>query len=71
MAEKNSANGRYALRIWRGCVASLMVLAVAGAWTATRELAALTEAVDGLKASMERIDKRVLYIERGEHRASR
>lgn len=66
--QQTDGNGDRWLKAWRVAVASLMVAAVVGAWTSAKEFAALTEAVGNLKAAVDRIDDRVLYLERGGRR---
>lgn len=60
----NGKNGGAWLKAWRSAMAGLMVAVAVGFWNAGIEFAGLSEAVDGLKASVEKIDDRVLYLER-------
>jgi len=64
LATSNGRNGGFWLKAWRTAMAGLMVAVVIGFWRAGIEFAGLSEAVVGLKASVEKIDSRVLYLER-------
>lgn len=55
-------------KTWHGAVAALMVGAIFAAWHAKGELSELRIAVEGLQASVEKIDGRVLYLERAANR---
>ena len=61
-----NGNGATWLKAWRISMASLMVAAIIAAWQASREFGVLSEAVNGLKTSVEKIDSRVLYLERAD-----
>ncbi len=61
-----NGNGATWLKAWRISMASLMVAAIVAAWQASREFGVLSEAVNGLKGSVEKIDARVLYLERAD-----
>ncbi len=68
MPGTNGRNGATWLKAWRGAVATLMVAAVIAAWQASKSFEGLRVAVEGLQGSVEKIDGRVLYLERAANR---
>ena len=64
----SNGNGATWLKVWRTAMAALMVAAIVAAWTARGEFGGLRVAVEGLQTSVEKIDGRVLYLERAANR---
>ena len=58
MAERMNGN------IWKTIVAGLALAGIIAVWDGGRELSALTESVNGLKTTVDKIDRRVIHLER-------